>query len=55
MRKPKTTAQSIVEYAVLLTVIALAVAAMRLYVMRSAQAQMKLIQDQINNPQDADD
>lgn len=41
-------AQSTLEYAVLVAVVALAFVAMRVYVQRSVQAQFKVIENQIN-------
>lgn len=44
----KTKAQSTIEYALLIAIVAAACLAMRLYVQRAVQANFKLIQDQIN-------
>ncbi|MFC1657768.1 hypothetical protein ACFL1D_00065 [Candidatus Omnitrophota bacterium] len=41
-------AQSTIEYALLITIVAAAFLAMHLYVQRAVQANFKLIQDQIN-------
>jgi len=41
-------AQSIIEYAVLIAVVAAAFTAMHLYLQRSVQANFKQIEDQIN-------
>jgi len=41
-------AQSIIEYAILIMVVAAAVMAMRLYVQRAVQANLKVIEDSIN-------
>ena len=51
----KRVSQSLMEYAVLLAIVALAVAAMRTYVMSSVQAHMKVLQEQLNRPQDANE
>jgi Flp pilus assembly pilin Flp len=40
--------QSVIEYAVLILIVAAAVMAMRLYVQRSVQANFKMIEDHIN-------
>lgn len=45
----KTKAQSAIEYAVLITVIVLAVVAMNAYVMRSVNANLKSTEEQTNN------
>ena len=51
MRKiRKNMAQSIVEYAVLLTVVSAAIAAMYLYVNRTVQARLKQIESELNEP-----
>lgn len=47
----KKRSQSIVEYTVLIAVAVAAITAMRTYVRRSMQAQLKIIQDQLNNPE----
>lgn len=41
-------AQSIIEYAILILVVAAAVMAMRVYVQRAVQANLKVIEDRIN-------
>ena len=41
-------AQSIVEYIVLISIVALALVAMTTYIQRSANATLKMIEDQIN-------
>jgi len=41
-------AQSILEYALIISVVVAALAAMSIYVQRSAQANLKVIEDQIN-------
>jgi Flp pilus assembly pilin Flp len=41
-------AQSVIEYAVLIAIVAAAFMAMHLYMQRSVQANFKIIQDQIN-------
>ncbi|MDD5196833.1 MAG: hypothetical protein WC937_02740 [Candidatus Omnitrophota bacterium] len=53
MRKIKYIAarnngQSILEYALIISVVVAALAAMSIYVQRSAQANLKVIEDQIN-------
>ncbi len=40
--------QSIVEYALLLSIVAAAIGAMSLYVQRSVQANVKVIENQVN-------
>ncbi|MDD2927401.1 MAG: hypothetical protein PHE30_00935 [Candidatus Omnitrophica bacterium] len=40
--------QSILEYALIISVVVAALAAMSIYVQRSAQANLKVIEDQIN-------
>ena len=42
------TGQSIVEYALLISIVAAAIAAMSLYVQRSVQANVRVIEKQIN-------
>jgi len=42
------TGQSILEYALIISVVVAALAAMSIYVQRSAQANLKMIEDQIN-------
>lgn len=44
----KRKAQSVLEYAVLIAAVAAAFIAMRAYVQRGVQANLKLVQDQIN-------
>jgi Flp pilus assembly pilin Flp len=44
----KQRAQSFIEYAILITVVATALVAMGLYVRRSVQSQLKLIEQQVN-------
>lgn len=44
----RNKAQSIIEYAVLVTVIAAAFMAMQVYVRRAVQANLKMIEKQIN-------
>jgi hypothetical protein len=41
-------AQSLIEYAMVLAIVAAAFGAMHLYLQRAAQANLKLIQDKIN-------
>jgi Flp pilus assembly pilin Flp len=41
--------QSILEYVVLLAIVALAVGGMRMYVLRSVKAKFKVIQDQLSD------
>lgn len=45
--KPKK-AQSILEYAMIIAVAVAALAAMSVYVQRSVQANLKMVEDQIN-------
>jgi len=42
------TAQSILEYALLIAIVAAAFVAMRMYVQRAVQANFKIIEDRIN-------
>ncbi|MDD2679212.1 MAG: hypothetical protein PHO03_00200 [Candidatus Omnitrophica bacterium] len=44
----KNGGQSILEYALIISVVVAALAAMSIYVQRSAQANLKVIEDQIN-------
>ena len=44
----KKKAQSILEYALIIAVVVAALGAMSVYVQRSVQANLKLIEDQIN-------
>ena len=44
----KRLSQSIVEYIMLISVVAAALVAMSVYVQRAAQANLKLVEDQIN-------
>lgn len=44
----KRRAQTFIEYAVLISVVAAALISMGLYVRRSVQAQLKLIEQQVN-------
>ena len=44
----KNSGQSILEYALIISVVVAALAAMSVYVQRSAQANLKVIEDQIN-------
>ena len=44
----KKRAQSTIEYALLVAVVAAAFLAMHIYVQRAVQANFKLVQDQIN-------
>lgn len=44
----KEKAQSILEYALLVTVVAAAFVAMHLYMQRSVQANFKMVEEQIN-------
>ena len=48
MRGKKRLAQNIIEYAVLISIVAAAFAAMRTYMQRAVQAKLKTIEDQIN-------
>lgn len=45
---PRRKGQSILEYALIISVVVAALAAMSIYVQRSAQANLKVIEDQIN-------
>jgi len=47
----KIRGQSILEYALIIAVVVAALAAMSVYVQRSAQANLKMIEDQINAQQ----
>lgn len=47
----KIKSQSILEYALIISVVVAALAAMSIYVQRSAQANLKVIEDQINAQQ----
>lgn len=51
----KKTAQSILEYSVLLVIVALAVGGMKMYLTRSVKAQFKVMQDQASGKYDAND
>lgn len=44
----KRKAQSVLEYALLITVVAMAFVAMQTYVQRAVQANVKSLEDQIN-------
>ena len=44
-------AQSILEYVVLVAIVVAAFSAMRLYVQRGLSAHLKVIEDQVNNPE----
>ena len=44
----RCTGQSVLEYAVLIGVVAAALVAMQLYVRRSIQANLKALEDQVN-------
>ena len=54
MRK-NTRAQSIIEYALILGIVAIALSAMQLYFRRSLQAAIKLAADDIGSQRDGDD
>ena len=47
-RRSKINGQSVLEYAVVIGVVAAALAAMSVYIQRSIQANLKVTQDQIN-------
>ena len=47
-RLGRGSGQSILEYALIISVVVAALAAMSIYVQRSAQANLKVIEDQIN-------
>lgn len=42
-------AQSIIEYALLVAIVAAAFVAMQMYMQRSVMANFKLVEDQVNN------
>lgn len=46
----KSRAQSIVEYAVLLSVVSAAVLAMHTYIMRTVKARLEQIESEVNEP-----
>ncbi len=48
MTKQKLKAQTVIEYAILISVVAIAFVAMKTYVQRSVNANIKLIEEQIN-------
>ena len=48
MMKKSTRAQTVIEYAILISVVAIAFVAMKTYVERSVNANIKLIEEQIN-------
>ena len=43
--------QAIIEYVVLIAIVVAAFSAMRLYVQRALSAHLKVIEDQVNNPE----
>lgn len=45
----KKNAQSIMEYVILLVIVALAVGGMKMYMLRSVKAQFKVMQDQLSD------
>ena len=47
-----TKAQAVIEYAILISVVAIAFVAMKTYVERSVNANIKLIEEQINAESD---
>jgi len=47
-RRKMTKAQTVIEYAILISVVAIAFVAMKTYVERSVNANIKLIEEQIN-------
>ncbi len=47
-RRKMTKAQTVIEYAILISVVAIAFVAMKTYVERSINANIKLIEEQIN-------
>ncbi len=51
----KLRAQSIIEYTVLIAVVVAAFSAMRLYIQRAINAHLKVIEEQINNPEKIDE
>lgn len=46
----KKKGQSIIEYAILITVISAAFIAMQTYMMRAVQGRLKQVEDEINEP-----
>jgi len=46
----KKNGQSIIEYAILITVISAAFIAMQTYMMRAVQGRLKQVEDEINEP-----
>ena len=48
MTRQKIKAQTVIEYAILISVVAIAFVAMKTYVERSVNANIKLIEEQIN-------
>lgn len=50
--KSRNKAQSILEYALIISVVVAALGAMSIYVQRSIQANLKLIEEQINTGPD---
>lgn len=48
MNKSYKLGQSIIEYALLISIVAAAIAAMSIYVQRSVQANVRVIEKQIN-------
>lgn len=45
----KKSAQSILEYIILLAIVALALGGMKMYLLRSVKAQFKVVQDQLSD------
>lgn len=49
-KKTNTTAQSVIEYAILLAVVSAAIVAMYVYFNRTVQARLKQIESEVNEP-----
>ena len=47
----KLRSQSLIEYIILLIIVVSAVAAMKMYLLRSVKAQFKIMQEQITDPE----
>lgn len=47
--------QSIIEYVMLIAIVVAAFSAMRVYVQRAISAHLRVIEDQINNPEIVDE
>lgn len=53
MHKWNKTAQSIVEYVVLIAIVVMAVGGMKMYMLRSVKAQFKVMQDRLTGSDDS--